>query len=332
MPEWQRDTGPCRDCKSFCVSPGNIGICKETILGGYSMISIIVCSTNADLLAKLRLNVEATIGTPYELLAFDNRDAKKGIAEVYNNLAGKAAYGILCFVHEDVIIHTKDWGAGIVNLLSDKTIGLVGISGAVYKSFYAGTWSTCHPSLYRTHSIQHFTNNPEPVVTYTNPGLTAFAEVAVIDGVYMATRKNIFEKYHFDAGMLKGFHGYDIDYSLQVGQQFKVVVSFELLLEHLSEGTLNEAWLHSSLRVQEKWHNSLPVQSMAIDPMIKKQSDYQSCRCVLGVALQRPGNKKMVLKYFCTLLLRYFSFNRLLYLKTVSRYLLNLPKKEHQLS
>ncbi|MEO6731324.1 MAG: glycosyltransferase [Ferruginibacter sp.] len=285
------------------------------------MISVIVCSADAGRLAKFRLNVEATIGTPYEVLAFDNRNEKKGIAAVYNQLAAKANYEICCFVHEDVIIYTNGWGLLLEKILKDTAIGLVGISGAVYKSRYPGSWSACDQTLYRTHSIQHFKHLEKPLVINTNPAHTSLTEVAVIDGVFMATRKNIFQQFSFDAQLLKGFHGYDIDYSLQVGRQYKLVVSYELLLEHLSEGKLSNDWLKDSLQVHKKWRQRLPVQIGSITKELRKQSDYQSCSCVLGVAIQYPGNKKLASKYFYYLLSYFFSNNKFRYAKSVSRYL-----------
>ncbi len=291
------------------------------------MISIIVCSVIPELLAGLRLNVEATIETPFEILAFDNREKKRGIAEVYNELAKKAGYEILCFVHEDVIIRSNGWGKVLNKLLADKEIGLIGISGAVYKSKYPGTWSACHQSLYRTYSIQHFKHRPTPVITNINPGNAPYAEVSVIDGVFMATRKGVFNEYSFDEKMLQGFHGYDIDYSLQVGQQYKLAVTYEVLLEHLSEGKLSAAWLKNNLTIHKKWKQRLPVQTGYITNAIKKESDYKSSSCVLGVALQHAGNKKLVMQYFIIVVFKFFSSNKFRYGKSVLAYLLNNPKK-----
>lgn len=291
------------------------------------MISVIVCSVNPELLARLRLNVEATIETSFEILAFDNKEKKRGIAEVYNELVQKAGYEILCFVHEDIIIRSNGWGVVLEKLLADKKIGLVGISGAVYKSKYSGTWSACHPSLYRTHSIQHFKHEATPIITNINPGNASYAEVAVIDGVFMATRKEIFNQYSFDEKMLKGFHGYDIDYSLQVGQHYKLAVTYEVLLEHLSEGKLSDAWLKNNLPVHKKWKQRLPVQTGYITNAIKKESDYKSSSCALGVALQHAGNKKLVMEYFIIILFKFFSFNKFRYGKSVLNYLLNNSEK-----
>ncbi|HBT93781.1 MAG TPA: hypothetical protein DEB23_05930 [Chitinophagaceae bacterium] len=286
------------------------------------MISIIVCSTNAELLAKFKLNVAATIGITYELLAYDNRLVCKGIAEVYNQIASEAAYDILCFVHEDVIIHTNGWGEGIKKLLSNNGIGLVGISGAVYKSKYPGTWSTCHSSLYRTHSIQHFKKSVQPVVTNVNPGNASHAVVAVIDGVFMATRKDVFHQYSFDSNLLKGFHGYDIDYSMKVGQNYELVVTYGLLIEHLSEGILNEMWLHDSLLVHEKWKNKLPLNSCNLSDREMHFNDYLSSRNILAVALHFQANKRIVLLYYFRLLFTMGKYNRFKFSKSVLKYLL----------
>ena len=293
------------------------------------MISVIVCSANSVLLEKLRSNIEATIGCEYEILAFDNREIKKGISTVYNEQAAKATHQILCFLHEDVIIHSREWGAGLQKLLSLESVGLVGISGAVYKSRYPGSWATCHPSLYRTNSIQHFKNESRPINTNINPDNATAAQVAVMDGVFMATLRDIFDQYKFDEKILKGFHGYDIDYSLQVGQRYKVLINYDLLLEHLSEGALNQDWLCSTLLIHKKWNKTLPKRTILVDLLIKRQSDYQSCRCALGVALQKPGNKKLVLRYFFPLLFKYFSFNKFLFSKTVIYYLMSVKKSQY---
>ena len=287
------------------------------------MISIIVCSANADLLAKLRLNVDATIGITYELLAYDNRLACKSIAEVYNQLASEAVYDILCFVHEDVIIHTNGWGAGIKKLLSNKDIGLVGISGAVYKSKYPGTWSACNSRLYRTNSIQHFKNTAQPVVININPDKTDYAEVAVIDGVFMATRKAVFDQYKFDSALLKGFHGYDIDYSLQVGQQYQIVVSYGLLLEHLSEGTLSEEWLNVTVRLHNKWRDRLYINPSSLEKQEKDFNDYLALKNVLSVALKFEGYKSIVLVSYFRLLFKFGKYNRFKFSKSVLKYLVN---------
>ena len=56
------------------------------------MFTIIVCSIRPEEAEKLRKNIEATIGMPFEFLAYDNRGTGKGICQVYNELAEKAQF------------------------------------------------------------------------------------------------------------------------------------------------------------------------------------------------------------------------------------------------
>ena len=84
------------------------------------MISVLVCSLRPDLLQQLRDNISKTIGITYEILAFDNKLEKKGLAEVYNILGERAKFDILCFLHEDVIITTRNWGSILLQLFTKK--------------------------------------------------------------------------------------------------------------------------------------------------------------------------------------------------------------------
>lgn len=284
------------------------------------MISVIVCSQNTNYLLDLINNIADTIGVTYEIIAFDNRVENKSIAAVYNEQAAKANYNILCFLHEDVRIHTKGWGEVLANTFLDKSIGLAGISGAVYKSAYPGTWAACEHNLYRTHSIQHFKNSTLPVETNNNPFNEKISSVAVIDGVFMATTKKIFGDYHFDDKLLKGFHCYDLDYSLQVAEKYKIVVTFDILLEHFSEGKLNEAWLKDSLLLHQKWSALLPKFQIKVNDKHTRTSDYLSLCCALNIALKYKGYNRFVASAFYSLTIKFYTLNKLNYSKTVVNY------------
>ena len=292
------------------------------------MISIIICSINPGYLRALTLNIEATIGSEYEILSFDNTFEKKGISEIYNQQAAFAKYDILCFMHEDVIIHTLNWAEILHELLADKSIGLVGISGAIFKSHYSGTWSSCNQNLYRTNSIQHFKNKETPVTININPENEIVATVAIIDGVFMATRKDVFSTFSFDEKLLKGFHGYDIDYSIQIGQKYKLVVSYRILLEHLSEGTLSAQWLQDSIAVHKKWKEILPVKVFSLSDGEIQYNNYLSISNVLNVSLKFINNKRLVITTYVILIFNFWKYNKYRYSKAVIKYFL-LSKKRH---
>ena len=287
------------------------------------MISVIVCSIQPKWLADLKENIESNIGVEYQLIAVDNRLEKKGICQVYNEAANKAKYNILCFIHEDVLIHSSNWGQKLLNLLSDETIGLVGVSGTIYKSAFPATWPACDPSLYRINTIQHFKNQPDPVKSVINPSNRNYEEVVILDGVFLATKKSIFNTCSFDEKLFKGFHCYDLDYSLNVGRDYKIIVTYDILLEHFSEGSLNKNWLEDSIRLHKKWKEILPKQIGQISSELKEKSDFIACRSFLSQALALSGSKRMVLNYYSRLILFYRKYNHFSFTKVVFKNLLN---------
>ena len=162
-----------------------------------------------------------------------------------------------------------------------------------------------------------------PVKTVVNPMQGSFDEVAVIDGVFMATKKAIATLFPFDETMLKGFHCYDLDFSLHIGTKYKTVVSYAILLEHFSEGRLNKNWLYDSLKLHKKWKAILPKQTGEMNEILKRKSDYIACRSFLQQALLFSGSKKTILQYYVRLIFFYWKYNRLAFTKTVFKNLLN---------
>lgn len=283
------------------------------------MISVIICSVKPELLETVSKNIAATIGVEYELIAINNRISPKGICTVYNEAAVKAVFPFLCFVHEDVCFHTQEWGKVVLEILSIQSNALVGISGTVYKSDIPSSWVDCDQQHYRVNALQHF-EGKGVVEQRLNPESKQLSEVAVIDGVFMASRKTTWENNPFDTSLLKGFHGYDLDFSLSLGRFGKVLVSHEILLEHFSAGRFSKEWINDIRLVHRKWKGILPrfkSVSGTRDPF----SDYLSASAFLLHLLKQPGRRFEVLKYYCKLIILYRPFNGLRYSKSVFVYL-----------
>lgn len=276
------------------------------------MISIVICSINAEKLKKVSENITETIGVPFEILSENNLEKKAGLCEVYNSLAANASFPFLCFLHEDVVFQKKGWGKVLIELLNDYQIGLVGHAGCVYKSQYPGNWSSALSQLYRDRNFQE---------KHTIEISGNHAEVTVIDGFFMACRKQVWAEFRFDDQFLKSFHGYDIDFSLAIGLKYKVLVTYEIAMIHLSKGNMNQQWLVDSIRVHEKWKHSLPRNTIQICDDEKTISDYISLQCIMNVGLKDKVNYLLVITTYCRLLFRYFKYNRFSYSKKVIRYL-----------
>ncbi len=283
------------------------------------MISIIICHINPGYLEAVKENIEQTVGIPFELIAVDNRNSTAGICEVYNKAAGVAKFDVLCFMHEDVKIHSSKWGTDLVTLLRDETIGLVGISGTLYKSDYPSSWSSCQQDLYRVNAIQHFDKKTAPVLHKFNPLGEDYSEVAVIDGVFMACRKSTWQSTTFDSELIRGFHGYDLDFSLSVGESYKIVVTHHILLEHFSAGTIDTDWLKIYVALHKKWKNVLP-KNVAKWGEHNRLADYIACSYLLLHLLNVKSSIWQVVKMYFHLLFFFFSMNRFKFTKTLLKY------------
>jgi hypothetical protein len=226
------------------------------------MISLITCSRDEKSLSKLKQNVHETIGVPHEWIVMDNREGKFGICEAYNTGAARARYAILCFLHEDILFETMAWGERLVSHLSDPSVGLVGVAGGATKSLVPSSWASfIHPS--EMSIVQHFKSQvraPERILRTSTPeDPSVLKPVVCVDGVILCTRKDVFEACRFDQDNLPDFHGYDIDFSLQVGRHFRVCVCFDIVLHHFSEGSFNRDWLDACEVISNKWASRLPV-------------------------------------------------------------------------
>jgi hypothetical protein len=279
------------------------------------MISIIICSINPATLSELEKNIAETIGVPYEIIATDNRTSKQGICKVYNKAATKANFPYLCFIHEDIRFETNNWGYIIARHFKDKTVGLLGVAGGDSKSLVPSSWSI--PILSNEiNIIQHYKNRKAEAGLITKSGISdrkSLKEVVAVDGVFLCTRRKIFYQFQFDENCLHGFHGYDIDYSLQVGTKYRVCVMHDLLLQHYSDGTPDQNWVDSAMRISKKWKHQLPVSVVKPTPGQLNLHHWHSLRVFLEQLFRLnysfPFISKVYLTYSFT---RFFSIRRFL--------------------
>lgn len=233
------------------------------------MISIIICSANAEELREVSKNIDETIGVAYEIIGIDNSDGKRGICAVYNEGEKKAKFDILCFMHEDIEIKTGNWGAVLLNIFSEnKEIGVVGVAGGGYKALAPSGWYCVEynsPDRSFQNVIQGFKlKNKEEIHAYHNPYLQKLSEVVCVDGMWFCARKDILDDKPFDEDLLKGFHGYDVDFCLNIFGKHKIVVTYDILMKHSSEGNFDRKWFETILKLHRKWNAYLPMTTTRI--------------------------------------------------------------------
>ena len=231
------------------------------------MISIIICSQKTTLDEQLKANIRSTIGkVEYELVVIDNSQGKYNIFEAYNWGVSQSKGDCLCFMHEDVLFHSQNWGIAIETHLSQSFVGAIGLAGGnvilpeLDWRFYG---------FAQMHLIQgNLTVEEHPKYYHTyipNDSQIALSQVAAIDGVWMCMRKQLFEKIRFDDTTFHGFHLYDTDICMQINALgLGVFVTYDVLLEHKSEGVFSENYRESLAAFKKKWETSLPFMKGAI--------------------------------------------------------------------
>jgi glycosyltransferase involved in cell wall biosynthesis len=220
------------------------------------MISVVVCSINSELLRNLKKNISETIGVEYEMIAFDNTKESFGICKVYNLCAERAKYDYLCFVHEDVVFQSKDWGKRLIDT-APADFGVVGLAGGRVKTSYPTSWGDAGKSHSRINVYQQLTAN-KLRHDYSNPNREDFSEVIVLDGVFLFAKREVWDNNRFDEATFSHFHLYDQDFSFNISNTHQNYVCNTIQLLHLSRGHFDAKWLDETCKFSEKWKNQLP--------------------------------------------------------------------------
>ena len=216
------------------------------------MISIIICSRKKDINYNLSENIQDTVGCDYELIVIDNSQNRYSIFEAYNLGIKKSKGDFLCFMHDDIAIHSQDWGNIIYRIFKENNeIGLIGIAGSKVKTKMPSAWWNCPNDQKVIYIIQHFKGKvgEEEKWDLGFKRGSNLEEVVALDGVFMAMRK---ENGICFNNVMKGFHNYDLNISFEFTKLgYKIIVTNEILIEHFSNGSMNKEWVESTFQIHE---------------------------------------------------------------------------------
>jgi len=197
-----------------------------------------------------------------EVLAYASTGS---IFRSYNLLLEKAAahqeLEALVLVHQDAEIVDPEFCQKLRRALQDPEVGLVGCVGAVGVrsiAWWEGsiTWASF------THRYQESGGGEFPAFSWKDEPLPPYArtgEVETIDGFVMGISPWTVRNVRFDESLGK-LHGYDFDFSLQVREAGRKVVTedFQVVHHHSLELISDiETWVEAHMRVAEKWDGRL---------------------------------------------------------------------------
>jgi hypothetical protein len=192
--------------------------------------------------------------------------AAGSIFRSYNLLLDKAAEieGLEAFVlaHQDAEIADPEFLAKLRAALADPEVAVVGCVGAIGVrsiAWWEGsvTWASF------VHRYREMGGGELPSFSWNGEGLPPYArtgEVDTIDGFVMGLSPWAVKNVRFDES-LGQLHGYDFDYSCQVREAGRKIVTadFKVIHHHSLELVSDpETWIEAHMRVAEKWDGRLP--------------------------------------------------------------------------
>jgi len=228
------------------------------------MISVITCSIKPDICQRMLDSISETVGVEFETIVFDNREKNYGICKAYNEAAKTAKGEYLCFVHEDIVIKTNDWGKELVMFIEqNNNCGVIGIGGGKTVNRNFNGWWSSSKNLFNVYDCcgsgktMAFSES-DLSHKYKNPDNELFSKVVCLDGIFLFVKNDIWENNKFDENTFKDFHFYDADFSFNISQKYQNYVYFGMNIYHYSAGNIERTFCENMYLFQKKWKSKLP--------------------------------------------------------------------------
>lgn len=222
------------------------------------MISIIICSKYESLPDALLQNIADTVGVQYEIIHIANTSNQHSIFSAYNEGIKRSKFPYLCFIHEDVLFRSNNWGEKLAIHLQQPDSGIFGLAGRDLVTRIPASWTVKLPGV---NIIQSSNNDRKRTKKRFKP--KGFdqprREVILLDGVMLCMKRELMNSIKFDESF-SGFHGYDFDICIQSAVKgLKNYVMYDIALEHFSRGNPDVTYYRNLIAIFKKWQNHLPL-------------------------------------------------------------------------
>jgi len=199
-------------------------------------ISIIVCSIDPRRLARLKVDLDRLL--PLEDWELIHVPDARSLCEGYTRGLSRASGELIVFCHDDIGIACEDFADRLRRHLAQYD--LIGVAGADYVNGPAWHWAG------PPHTAS-WVSLPRPdgalVCGLLGAHGALLRNAQVLDGVFLAGRRAVFEQIPFDADTFDGFHCYDLDLSYRAYRAgLRCAVTLDLLIWHQSGGNFGESW------------------------------------------------------------------------------------------
>jgi GT2 family glycosyltransferase len=199
------------------------------------MISIVICSVNPLLFARIKSHYAQLLGSePYEIVGI--HDAT-GLSEGYNRGLAKAKGDIVIFSHDDIEIWTDDFLPRLKKHMA--RFDVLGVAGS--SCLIGAGWHACGRP-FTAGQITHPVVG-EFQVTFLGAHHRAMTGMQALDGLFLAFRREVIDEIRWDADTFTGFHCYDVDTTYRAYRAgYQLAVAVDLPMFHQSGGNFDVRW------------------------------------------------------------------------------------------
>jgi len=217
-------------------------------------ISVVISTRKID--DEYLKHVEKMFSHPKtEILVYEN-DGVNSLPEIYNIGLNDSKNDIVVFMHDDLILETKNITPKVIRLFEkNPEYGVIGIAGT--DNLVSGMWWQDRSSMYGIVGHEH--EGKRHVNHYSKGDYSEkLKEVVVIDGLFMMIHKNRI-KHKFNE-QFEGFHFYDLPICLEnYLEGVKVGVTTKIRVTHKSIGMVNKKWEKNKLLFEALYEKNFPL-------------------------------------------------------------------------
>jgi len=198
-------------------------------------LSVIVCSNDDSQFDAMAASYSRALGDwPHDVVRI--ADARS-LAEGYTRATASARGEIVAFSHDDVEILASDFGDRLMRRLDGCDI--LGVAGATRVTGPAWPFAGW-PFL---HGMVIYPRESGYLVSAYSRSVPLARDIRVMDGVFLAMRRETALRIAWDAETCDGFHGYDVDFTVRAWKAgFRLAVASDLGVVHRSLGSFDDTW------------------------------------------------------------------------------------------
>ena len=219
-----------------------------------SPISVVVSTRNID--DVYLKHVEKMFSHPKTQILIYENDGTLSLPKLYNIAMKEAENDIIVFMHDDLILETKNITPKVIRLFEkNPEYGIIGLAGT--DNLMSGVWWQDRTSMYGIVGHEH--EGKRHVNHYSKGDYSEkLKEVVVIDGLFMMIHKKRI-KYKFNEDF-EGFHFYDLPICLENHMDgIKIGVTTKIRVTHKSIGMVNKKWEKNKLLFEALYEKKLPI-------------------------------------------------------------------------